>query len=548
MINPAGVRHQIEGNVIQSTSRVLKEQVEHTETGSSVPQEWGAYPIITFPELPKIDIVMLEQQSEPPLGSGESASIPSAAAIVNAIYDATGVRFREIPLTPERVLEGLEGRNRKFARRRAARRKRSIGAIIAGLTGALGFGAVAIPLNAPLAPITRPNPSMYSQETIERGAQLAALGACSVCHTAPGGQALAGGFALETPFGKVMTTNITPDVETGIGSWSYPAFARAMRDGIHRDGYNLYPAFPYPSFAKTSEADMQALYAYLMAQPAVSRKNTPSELTFPFNLRPLMAGWNLLFNRNQTLTIDPAQSEDWNRGQYLVEGLGHCGACHTPRNLMGAEKTGAAHLAGGVAEGWDAPALTSLAKSPVPWTKDALVTYLRTGASANHGVAAGPMAPVIEQLKALPDSDINAMATYLASLNPDISEAEAGEKRESIISATSSANHPALTAPARLFDGACAMCHEPGRGPVLFNEGPPLGLSTKLHLDNPDNFLRTVMHGVEHTVHSAMPGFGNSLSDEQIADLANYARARFAPDKTPWTNVAKKVQHLRHAE
>src|SRR5690606_13267697 len=145
-------------------------------------------------------------------------------------------------------------------------------------------------------------------------------------------------------------------------------------------------------------------------------------------------------------------------------------------------------------------------------------------------------------------SDINALATYLASLHPDIAEAEAGVNRESIISATSSANHPALTAPARLFDGACAMCHEPGRGPVLFNEGPPLGLSTKLHLDNPDNFLRTVMHGVEHTVHSAMPGFGNSLSDEQIADLANYARARFAPDKTPWTNVAKKVQHLRHAE
>ncbi|KGM30007.1 c-type cytochrome, partial [Inquilinus limosus] len=180
-----------------------------------------------------------------------------------------------------------------------------------------------------------PDPSAYSAETIERGRQLAALGDCAVCHTGPDGVVNAGGHAMVTPFGTVISTNITPDPETGIGAWSYTAFERAMRQGISRDGHHLYPAFPYPHFTRIADADMQALYAYLMAQPAVRSTPPKTALPFPLNLRPLMAGWNALFLRQGELRPEPAQSAEWNRGRYLVEGLGHCSACHSPRNAAG---------------------------------------------------------------------------------------------------------------------------------------------------------------------------------------------------------------------
>jgi len=252
--------------------------------------------------------------------------------------------------------------------------------------------------------------------TIERGRQLAALGDCAVCHTDANGIVNAGGRAIETPFGTIYSTNITPDVETGLGGWSYPAFERAMREGIHRDGRQLYPAFPYTHFAITTDADLQALYAYLMSQAPVRADNRAAALAFPFNWRPLMAGWNALFHRPDAFAADATKSATWNRGAYLVEGLGHCSACHSPRNALGAEQANA-YLAGGFAEGWEAPPLTSLSHAPVPWSEDELFTYLRSGESRFHGVAAGPMAPVVKELAALPDEDIRAMAVYLASFN-----------------------------------------------------------------------------------------------------------------------------------
>jgi len=237
---------------------------------------------------------------------------------------------------------------------------------------------------------------------------------CAVCHTSAGSPINAGGRALETPFGIIYATNITPDVETGIGAWSYPAFERAMREGIHRNGRHLYPAFPYTHYARATDADLQALYAYLMAQAPVRATTLKNELRFPFNLRPLLAGWNALFHLADTFKPDPTKSEMWNRGAYLVESLGHCSACHSPRNALGAEIS-SAYLAGGLVEGWEAPPLTSLSSAPIPWSEDELYVYLRTGESRFHGTAAGPMAPIVRDLSALPDQDIRAMAVYLAS-------------------------------------------------------------------------------------------------------------------------------------
>lgn len=547
MVNPAGVQHQIHGNVLQSTSRVLREEVTFSETTAVAAREWGAYPVLAFPELPAIDVMLMERQHEPPLGAGESASVPSAAAIVNAVFDATGVRFRELPLTPERVLAGLNGRAAlpppEVKRRRGLRFWSKLGGMAAA---AATFAAVSFPLAPEIAPIARPEPSTWSAATIERGRQLAALGACAVCHTGTDGVAYAGGLALETPFGTVMSTNITPDPETGIGRWSYPAFERAMRAGIHRDGSHLYPAFPYTNFARTSEADLQALYAFLMSQPAVARVNEPSRLTLPINLRPLMAGWNLLFNRTAQPKPEPARSAEWNRGRYLVDGLGHCSACHSPRNAFGAEKGGTAYLAGGVAEGWEAPALTSASHAPIPWSETDFYNYLRTGHSARHGTASGPMAPVIEELKELPEADIRAMAVYLASLTAPLPEAEAAARADAILKATASAVHPAVSPAARLYEGACAACHETGRAAPLANQGPALGLSGKLHAATPANLVNMLMQGGGHGM-GQMPAFGNSLDNRQIADLAAYLRGRFAPGQPAWNGVAKVVEEARAA-
>ncbi|GKQ50378.1 molybdopterin cofactor-binding domain-containing protein [Bradyrhizobium sp. Ce-3] len=557
MINPEGVRHQIEGNVIQSTSRALMEEVSF-ERGAVTAREWGAYPIIKFPELPKIDVLMLPRQDQPPLGVGESASVPSAAAIANAIYDATGVRFRELPFTPERILKGLHGEqpvapaslppppqpaqdNRwqnPFAKR---------GGMLAGIAAlcaaAIGIGAAVLPWRA-IAPIARPDASVYSAATIARGKELAALGACAVCHTSEHGILNAGGRPLETPFGTIYTTNITPDVDTGIGAWSYPAFERAMREGIHRDGRHLYPAFPYTHFARTSDADLQALYAYLMAQAPVRAETPANALAFPFNLRPLLAGWNALFHQPQPFQPDPSKSETWNRGAYLIEGLGHCSACHSPRNALGAERQ-AAYLAGGFAEGWEAPALTSLSRAPIPWSEDELYAYLRTGESRLHGVAAGPMAPVVHELGALPDRDIRAMAVYLASFNEAADRSAHDAVAAKLEAAT--AVTAAASAGARIYQGACAVCHEVG-GLPLFGSRPSLALNSNLHSDAPDNLIQVILHGITKpavTDLGYMPPFKDSMTDGQVAELVGFLRQQFAPGKPAWTNVPATVGRIR---
>jgi len=411
----------------------------------------------------------------------------------------------------------------------------------------VGIATAALPWRS-IAPIARPDASVFSAATIARGRQLAALGDCAVCHTELNGGAVnAGGRALDTPFGTIYSTNITPDVETGIGAWSYPAFERAMREGIHRDGRQLYPAFPYTHFAKATDADLQALYAFLMAQAPVRADTPKTALAFPFNWRPLMAGWNALFHQEGVFEANATQSAVWNRGAYLVESFGHCGACHSPRNALGAERANA-YLAGGFAEGWEAPPLISLSKAPIPWSEDELFAYLRSGESRFHGVAAGPMAPVVKELAALPDEDIRAMAVYLGSFNENaINKPEQDALAARLESLTGTRAITASAIGARIYEGACAVCHQVG-GPPLFGSRPSLALNSNLHGAAPDNLIQVILHGIAEPVSSDlgyMPGFKDSMTDDQLAELVSYLRQQFAPDKPAWTGVPAAVRRIR---
>jgi nicotinate dehydrogenase subunit B len=553
MVNPDGVRHQIHGNVIQSISRVLKEKVDFSATQVES-LEWGGYPILTFPELPDIDVLMLPRQNEEPRGAGESASVPSAAAIVNAVYDATGIRFRELPLTPDKVLEALGQSYEKRLPPPPTKARPPILGLGLSLAGFAGLAAGGLALLAPVKPaiptIARPDPSTFSQSTIERGRLAAAAGACNVCHVGTDGTPFAGGRAFETPFGTILAANISADVTTGIGAWSYPAFERAMRQGVHRDGRHLYPVHPYTSFAKADEADIQALYAYLMAEPEATYAVPDSKLKFPFNIRGLMAGWNALYLKPTRVT-DATRGSAWNRGAYLVETLGHCSACHTGRNMVGAELEGAAHLAGGFADGWEAPAILGQGKSPVGWTEDALYDYLRQGYSPDHGAANGPMAEVVKSLQPLPDEDIRAMAIYLS--NGVKTETAAAARISALEAARAAESTAAMAEPAgaRIFEGACTSCHA---------EGTPLAslaLNSNLHSDRPDNLLQAILNGADAPAALArhvtaeqmevmsMPAFRQSFSDRQLADLAAYLRARFAPDKAPWGELRQAAERVR---
>ena len=248
-------------------------------------------------------------------------------------------------------------------------RKRLLISVLAlGVLAILGFGALA--WRPAIAPIVPPAPGAFAPELVAKGAALAAGGYCAECHTAKGGQQFAGGYAMATPFGLLYSTNITPDPETGIGTWSEAAFARAMRHGVARDGSLLFPAFPYDHFTKLSDGDVQALYAFFMTRAPVRAPAHANGLPFPLNVRYLQAGWRLLFFRPGRFEPDAGKGAEWNRGAYLAEGLSHCGACHTPRNLLGAEKSGAAYAGAGV-DNWIAPPLTAANLDPVPWTSGA---------------------------------------------------------------------------------------------------------------------------------------------------------------------------------
>jgi len=425
--------------------------------------------------------------------------------------------------------------------------------IIAGTLAALlvggAAGAFAIAWRPAIAAIDPPAPQSFDPVLVKRGRDLAAIGNCSDCHTVRGGKDFAGGLPVPTPFGTIYSSNITPDADTGIGRWPEAAFRRAMRSGVNRDGQHLYPTFPYDHFTNVSDEDDQALYAYVMTRPPVRASARNNQLPFPLDQRFVIAGWKLLFLHRATWKPDSTQSAEWNRGNYLVEGLAHCGSCHTPRNALGAERPDA-RFAGGDADNWDAYAINSQSPAPVPWDAEALFIYLRGGWHPDHGTARGPMAEVVSNLSQVEESDVHAIATYMAGVFGAPTPERKRQGEEVLAQAKSSSTPVALinVTGAAIYAAACATCHESNR-PLPYG-GVNLALSTPISGPDPRNAANIVLSGVravEGERSPIMPGFASSMTDEQVAALLNYLRARFS-NQPGWTGVEKTVADARRTQ
>ncbi|MCG5072702.1 c-type cytochrome [Paraburkholderia tagetis] len=429
------------------------------------------------------------------------------------------------------------------------RRMRIAGAAVTVFALAAGGARVAHAWEAPLDSVSTPSPPAGDAVAVGQGARLAAIGDCMACHTAQGGQPLAGGQALQTPYGVIYSTNISPDKNTGIGSWSLEAFARAMRRGVSRDGHLLYPAFPYPDFTHTSDADIAALYAWLMSREPANAPAPHNDLKFPLGFRPVMAMWNLLFLHPGAEAPSPRpEAPEVARGRYLVESLGHCGACHTPLGRLGAEQRNRA-LQGGTIEGWDAPALTDLSTRPMPWTQTQLVSYLRTGYASEHGAAAGPMRSVTRALADASVSDVQAIAAYLMVMQPAPPVAPANSAASATTASTPRVPlTPGSSSGASLFAAACASCHGEGTPMEMSGDSPSLSRSTSINADSPRNLVRIMLDGIDWQGSEAahfMPPFAQTFTDAQIAELANYTRTRFTA-RGPWPTLdASAVARLR---
>lgn len=410
--------------------------------------------------------------------------------------------------------------------------------------------------------IDPPQASSFEPELVRRGAALASIGNCNTCHTRDNGPSFAGGLRIPTQFGSIFTTNITPDAETGIGRWSEAAFARAMHEGIDREGRHLYPAFPYDHFTHITGEDIRALYAYFMTRQPVRAETPPNDLRFPLNLRFMIAGWKLLFFRQGVFQPDSQHDAAWNRGAYFVEGLSHCSSCHTPRNWLGAEQRDQRY-SGGEAEGWTAYALNASSPSPVPWDQDALLHYLRYGWHAAHGIARGPLAPVIGNLGALSDDDLSAIATYIADIAgpPSPERAQRGRailnrttataagaastNGDSIASTTTMTTTGDESDGAAIFAASCAPCHESGR--AMPYGGIDLARSTGPNGPTARNLINVVLWGLPPSNGQRspiMPGFMDVMSDDQLRALLIYVRQRFG-DGPAWTNIDRDIRDAR---
>ncbi|TAL93738.1 MAG: cytochrome c [Paraburkholderia sp.] len=380
---------------------------------------------------------------------------------------------------------------------------------------------------------------------IQRGAYLAKLGDCVACHSAPRGKPFAGGLPMNTPMGQIYTTNITPDPDTGIGRYTGEEFARAMREGVAKDGHNLYPAMPYPSYAKINDDDMHALYAYFMSGVApVKQANREPDIKWPLNMRWPLKLWNLVFLKRGVYQDKPGKDVAWNRGAYLIQGLGHCGSCHTPRGIAFQEKaldeSGSAFLTGSLLDGWFAANLTGEYNVGLGrWTEQDLATFLKTGANA-HASAFGSMTSVINNsTQGMNDTDVTAMARYLKSL-PAAGGYGGAQYAYDPKATRVSLNRPANDPGAKVYTAYCMHCHGvDGRGfaPML----APLAGNPNVLEKDASSLVNVTLNGTGDLVTGGipapypMPKYAPVLNDRQIADVLTFIRAG-------WNNNAPAVR------
>ena len=367
-----------------------------------------------------------------------------------------------------------------------------------------------------------------SAQTIARGQALTIAGGCTSCHTADPARPFAGGKRIDTPFGAITSPNLTPDRDTGLGAWSDEDFHRALRDGVDPDGSRYYPAFPYPNFTKLTRDDIAAIRAYLATLTPFRYEAPPPQLRWPLNYRVVMRGWNYLFFRPGIFQPDQQKSAEWNRGGYLVEGVAHCGACHTPKNLFGADRRGRLY-GGGTVDGWFAPRLDSAARGGLKsWSVDDIVEYLASGRNGRSH-AGGPMVDVVRHSTSLmSDADVRAIAVFLKDL-------PAGTP-EPVVAALPQDD---INAGKKVYDRACIACHEAdGSGaPRIY---PPLPGNANLQAANPLSTLRIILDGAQTMTTprapntGSMPAYAAQLSDREIADVTNYIR-------NAWGNAAPLV-------
>jgi mono/diheme cytochrome c family protein len=385
------------------------------------------------------------------------------------------------------------------------------------------FVGLAIALSA-VAPAKAGDSDPQDFTQVERGRYLAVLSDCASCHTVPGAnQPFAGGRPIETPFGNIVAPNITPDPETGIGSWSDEAFDAAVRGGLRRNGSRLYPAMPYTAYTKMSRDDVLAIRAYLNTVTPVRNAVVANTLPFPFNIRTSMRVWNALYFSQGDYKPDSQKSAEWNRGAYLVDGPGHCGACHTPKTFLGGDKTDR-YLRGGLLQGWSAPDITNDARVGLgAWSPAELVAYLKSGHN-RVSAATGPMAEVISlSTEHMTDPDLKAIATYLKSLSGKQDLPQALPK-----------DNPAMVAGAAIYRDQCSACHGiDGKGIAeLF---PSIADSSMVKSDDPSTSIRIVLRGARSVgtpaqpTASGMPSYGRQLDDAQIAAVLTYMRNNWGP-------------------
>ncbi|MBB3979706.1 mono/diheme cytochrome c family protein [Rhizobium azooxidifex] len=370
-------------------------------------------------------------------------------------------------------------------------------------------------------------------ELIARGEYLTVAADCAACHTTKGGKPFAGGLAFKLPFGTIYSPNITPDNTVGIGDWSDAEFVRAMRSGIGKHGEDLYPAFPYTSYALLSTNDILAIRAYLTTLAPVSEPAPENALAFPFNQRPLMRGWKLLFVPRGPFEPDLGKGKMWNDGAYLVEALAHCGECHTPRGLMFQRKQGVA-LSGGDVDGWKAWNITSDKEYGLGnWSDDQIAEMLSAGHAKDRGVAAGPMREAIDlSLSKLPKSDIDAIVAYLRTVpavagDPDLM---AVRRKDEELTAVSTQVSSVTQRGKRIYAGACASCHG-WNGEGQFNPRAAILGGHALSDPTASNVVRVVLQGSsdhEAAPGKIMPAFAKIYSDEDVAALANYVVEHFS--------------------